>query len=129
MDNLFTGNIVQRTWEETRAYGSIVEGEVFNYILKENAILYKTKNGGYVDIESLNKNRDYRSVDKVTLEYGATKSKKGIWVMPAASFSAAIEETKRTRRDSTLGIFVDLDTLKPYNTYENTENSLKNKTR
>lgn len=32
-------------------------GKVYDYILKQNAILYKTKNGGYVDIEELNKKK------------------------------------------------------------------------
>lgn len=128
MDNLFVGNIVQRTWQETKSDGIKASGKIYSLILKENAILYKTQNGGYVDIEDLNKKRYYKSVDKVVLEYGAESSKKGILVMPAASLSKAREETEKNGFDGTLGIFVDLDSLKSYNSYENTEETVKPKT-
>ena len=122
MDNLFVGNIVQRTWKEVKGSGIKATGKIINYRLKENTILYKTQNGGYVDIENLDKKRDYNSVEKVVLEDGAENSKKGILVMPAASLSKAIEETEKQGTDGVLGIFVDLDSLKSYNSYENEKN-------
>ena len=129
MDNLFIGNIVQRTWEETESDGITATGKVNDYILKQDAILYKTKNGGYVNVVDLLKKRDFKSVDKIVLDYGARYNKKGILVMPAASFSQAIEETKNTGRDSTLGVFVNSDTLKPYSVYTDTQDSSQNLSR
>ena len=77
--------------------------------------MYKTSNGGYVDVESLNKKRNIKRVEKVKLSPGSVNYARGeILVLPAASLSRAEEE-------GTYGMFVDLDSLKPYigNEYDN----------
>lgn len=120
-EQLYIGNIMQRTWNETSSNGVKAKGEIRCILREENALLYKTKKGGYVYLESLKKRSDYKSVDKVEILDTYQTSKNNIAVMPAVALSEAGNPTKTWGLDGTLGLFIDSDTLKSYNSLKNNE--------
>lgn len=107
---VFTGTVMQRTWFETEVIGpSTVKGQTYCWVKKENVQLYKTKNGFYVDLDSLNKNRDFKKADKIverTQTIGSFWTGKRIEVMPAVPLSDI-----NNGEASFYGIFVDEDSL------------------
>lgn len=109
-DFIFTGTIMQRTWFETNVVGpDTVRGKTVCWIRKEHALLYKTKNGFYVDLDSLNKRGDFKKADKIverTQTIGSFWTGKRIEVMPAVPFSDI-----NNGEASFYGIFVDEDSL------------------
>ena len=129
--SLYVGNIMQRTWyeNEQKELYPAAEGNYMMFVKKEKAVLYKTKNGVYVDIDDLLKKADFRKVDKVEILDKAESSKNGITIMPAVALSEVGNETKSWGLDGTLGTFVDSESLTPYNELEKEENSLINRTR
>ena len=81
-----------------------VECDFFGYIdtddelYKENAILIKIKNGGYVDLENFNSILDYIKIHKSTTKNGFTT---GGLIIPTTAHSLG-------------SLFVDRKSLKPY---------------
>lgn len=111
-NRIYTGNIMVRTWVEDEVIGpNTVDGHITCSKIKENAYLYKTKNGGYVDLEDVLNKSDYRKVDKVEVGDSSVSSKNGITIMPAVALSKVEEATKSHGSDGTLGVFVDLESL------------------
>ena len=111
-NRIYTGNIMVRTYVEDEVIGpNKVDGHITCSKIKENAYLYKTTNGGYVDLEDVLKKSDYRKVDKVEIGDSSVFSKNGITIMPAVALSKAEESTKSHGSDGTLGLFVDLESL------------------
>lgn len=111
-DKVFIGNIKRCTKyiSHSRFTGNVFIGEEcvnlssFGYIesedelYKENAVLVKTKNGGYIDLENFNSILDYLKIykDDAQRDYNLWKT-----IMPAHS-----------RGNNSL--FVDENSLKPY---------------
>lgn len=111
-DKVFIGNIKRCTKyiSHSRFTGNVFIGEEcvslnsFGYIesedelYKENAVLVKTKNGGYIDLENFNSILDYLKIykDDAQRDYNLWKT-----IMPTHS------------RDSN-SLFVDENSLKPY---------------
>lgn len=111
-DKIFIGNIKRCTKyiSHSRFTGNVFIGEEcvnlssFGYIesedelYKENAVLVKTKNGGYIDLENFNSILDYLKIykDDVQRDYNLWKT-----IMPTHS-----------RGNNSL--FVDENSLKPY---------------
>lgn len=120
-DRLFVGNIIQRTLIEDRVVGPMVLSMITDCsVVKKNAVLYKTKNGGYVDIDVLNLEGLFaplkiRQVDKIELKKGSKETSNGLKVMPAVSLS------EENGHDEVLGQFVDADTLVSYNDFINNQ--------
>lgn len=111
-ESLYVGNIMQRTWFEEEVTGiNKVRGNIKCWIKKENAILYKTKNGGYVDLDDLQKKSDCKKVDSVNISDTDEITKNGIIIMPAVALSDVENVTKSWGMDGTLGIFVDSESL------------------
>jgi len=119
-EQIFTGDIRKCTkYESHLAFSSetYITGECigscgFGYIdkedelFKENAILIKIKNGGYVDLERFNSILDYLRI------YGdITKEgyRLGGLMMPTSAYKADC-------------LFVDADSLKPYYSNEQEKN-------
>lgn len=111
----YVGNIMQRTLNETscNAFTMVVKSEISCFILKENAILYKTKNGGFVDVDNLSKKSDYKKVNKVAIKDRFEKTNNGIAIMPTVAISDAAKQTTSWGMDGTLGLFVDSESLSP----------------
>lgn len=111
-DKVFRGNIKRCTKyiSHSRFTGNVFIGEEcvnlssFGYIesedelYKENAVLVKTKNGGYIDLENFNSILDYLKIykDDVQRDYNLWKT-----IMP-------------THSRSNNSLFVDENSLKPY---------------
>lgn len=111
-DKVFIGNIKRCTKyiSHSRFTGNVFIGEEcvnlssFGYIesedelYKENAVLVKTKNGGYIDLENFNSILDYLKIykDDAQRDYNLWKT-----IMPTHS-----------RGNNSL--FVDENSLKPY---------------
>ena len=128
-EQLYVGNIMQRTWHEISSNGVKAKGEIKCNLIEENAILYKKKNGGYVYLENLRKKSDYKKVDKVEILDCYQPSKNNIVVMPAVALSEASNPTETWGSDGTLGLFIDSDTLKSYNSLKNNEDVTSKNTR
>ena len=111
-DKVFIGNIKRCTKyiSHSRFTGNVFIGEEcvnlssFGYIesedelYKENAVLVKTKNGGYIDLENFNSILDYLKIykDDVQRDYNLWKT-----IMP-------------THSRGSNSLFVDENSLKPY---------------
>lgn len=126
-DKLFVGNIMQRTIFEDRVVGPMIVSTNINcWVVKENAVLYKTKNGGYVDIDVLNLEGLFaplkvRAVDKIEVEKDSKKTSSGLTVMPAVSLSDVSKPTTENGHDGVLGQFVDADSLVSYIDFRNNQ--------
>lgn len=115
-EQIFIGNIKKCTqYEEHTAFSSNTKigsqcicEESFGYIIqdseifKENAILIKVKNGGYVDLENLNSILDHIKIWKDTSKYGYRLNGLMMSTLP----------------DDINDLFVDSKSLKPYYTKE-----------
>lgn len=108
LDSIYEGKIMQRVLTKKSCNGIACQGTIETRVIKENAPLYKTTNGYFVDLAELRKNSDFRGVNKINLkENNCTEYKKRICIMPAI-FAENIEA------DNIMGNFVLADTLKPY---------------
>jgi len=124
---LFVGNIMQRTMFEDHVIGPMTVSSYTNcWVIKRNALLYKTKNGGYVDIDVLNLDGLFaplktKIVDKVEIETCSKETSNGLTVMPAVSLSDVSNPTKEYESGGVLGLFVDADSLVPYIEFRNNQ--------
>ena len=129
-DKLFVGSIMQRTVFEGEVVGpNITRDDIKCWLVKENAVLYKTKNGGYVDIDSLNLDGLFaplkiRAVDKVEVETYQQDTPNGLTVMPAVSLDKVSSPTKENGHDGVLGQFVDADSLVSYVEFRNNQSKI-----
>lgn len=125
INNLYIGNIMQRSWyEEYSTGGFVVSGRMVCTTKKEKAILYKTKNGGYVHLNNLKRKSDFRKVDKIEITDCEKQTRNGIIVMPAI----ALSDINKPSPEGILGNFVDSKTLQEYSGENpNTSISIKNK--
>ena len=120
MGNFFIGNIMQRTFNETEHSVDEAFGEHGIYIVKKDAILYKTTKGHYVDVELLFTESDYIKADEMELEdFGWSRTDGAIQVLGSVSLSDV---------NNMLGYFIDSESLKPYNDFQ-LENEVKPKGR
>lgn len=108
LDSIYEGKIMQRTWTETSCNGIVCQGTIETRVIKERAPLYKTANGYFVDLAELQRNSDFRGVNKINLkENKCVEYKKRICVMPAI----LVEDIESS---NIKGNFVIADTLIPY---------------
>ena len=134
-DKLFVGNIMQRTLFENRVVGPLtVEAAPVCRVIKKNAILYKTKNGGFVDIDKLNLDGLFaplkiKNIDQIEIETSSKKNKDGLTIMPAIFLDDVRKPTKENGCDGVLGDFVDAYSLISYTKFKNshTDNTEKTK--
>lgn len=118
-ESIFVGNIMQRTEYETGVGGPITsKSEVRCWTVKENAILYRTENGLYVDLDSLKKKSDFKKADKVTPDnrLGSIEIKNGIQVMPSFPLSEV------DNIFTAYGVFVDSESLRDYQSLQEENN-------
>jgi hypothetical protein len=125
MNNLFTGNIMQRTNYETDAQGFTCTFEPRCFTLKAGVILYQTKNGGYVEFSDLTKKSDYEEVDMLNFSDHHETTSSEIVVMPGVALSRVGERTVSSGSSGTLGWFVDLESLQPYQEPQIEDGSVK----
>lgn len=120
IDSIFIGNVIQRIYRETGNTGDICHGKTKYIIKKENAILYRSKNGLYADLEELNKFNDIKKIDKIVddqITVGAFITKSGIRVMRGLPLSQA--ENIPIAKE----FFVDSNSLKPYKEFKDPSES------
>ncbi len=126
-EKLFVGNIMQRTVFEDDITGPMsVSTHTSCWVIKENAVLYKTKNGGYVDVDVLNLDGLFaplkvHAVDKVEVETSQKNTPSGLTVMPAVSLNDVSKPTKEYAGEGVLGKFVDADSLVSYIEFRNNQ--------
>lgn len=118
-NKLFIGNIMQRTEFEGKRGPCSSETITKSWMRKENAVLYKTKNNGYVDVSSLNLGSigsilKIRKIEKVAIDHTSKEISSDLVVMPAISLNIVSKPTKEYGIDGVLGQFVDINTLRPY---------------
>jgi len=102
MENLFTGNIIHRT--DDKEVGYLYHGVQINtncvslYEVKLNAILYQTEDGDFIDYDEMFKGERFPSLPLSTLQ----SADDGLF----------------------MGIFVDSESLMPYNERLNENNMI-----
>lgn len=119
-DRLYVGNIMQRTLIETGSHGfNEFKGNDFLFLRKENAVLFKTSSGVFVEADKIKlnglfSNLKIKSLDKLeakdlSYDFG------DITVMPASDLN----------NQFIYGWFVDKNTLVPYNEFmQNNQSSI-----
>ena len=123
-DRLFVGNIIQRTFVDINNDESSNNfTNPWFFIYKENAVLFKTKNGAYIDIDGLNLPFilalvKINSLDKIKPHENASYELNNITIMP--SFPSI-------NKDFIYGRFVDESSLILYNDFIKEQSKQKSK--
>lgn len=92
-DKLYIGNIMQRNTFKNNTMNSNINC----WTIKEDAVLYRTQNDGFVDIDELDLNGLFLSkrikiIEKVEINRTEKQAKNGLTVMPVI-FPDEIEQT------------------------------------
>ena len=100
-NKLYIGNIMQRNIFNNNT----MNPNINCWIIKEDAVLYKTQKDGFVDVDELNLNSflvsmKIKTIEKVEIEKVEKQTKNGLTIMPAIfpdyinnTFSEDIAET------------------------------------
>ena len=110
MEKLFIGNIMHRTSDKLISYHGLqsLHDGIKNWYVKENAVLYRTKDNKFIDVEEIFNNPIKKRINK--LEKTMDKEYHKCTALPVISLS----NLRSSEEIGYSGVFVDSDSLKSF---------------